>query len=646
MDRLFIMPRLGTQQGKIPTITIEGADQETIKVVNYNNDLRAARLFTDLRTIIEFLNDRLPAALMSKLSKILIPNLTSRLISTRLSLSIPSTLDDLPGFEELLEETKRFEDVIYRKEWTRERELSDWVDRAPKVWLAKRRETSIDTTRKILAAGIGKVEIVERSETQTVEVTASEEALVSGIAEASGADEWNATANKQEDEKMPDARPVKEEEKPAEPAGFLQDDEDDDAVDGWGLDEDIDMDDQPVEELEKKPELKPESTAESTAEPTAAAEPSAEEPENEDALPDDDEMDWGAWGDDDDELSVGVPSTTATNPRKKSMSESKKPEAAKEISTSKEPVAPKNTTTFPETVKSQEITLTENYTITAIPTALISLISRLLSEANDLQTNPKYASSPIAPAGKGILTISTLILATFRALAPLHYTDGLKSYMYLYNDCTYLSSNLPGDISEKDTSQILTFGKRHYLQEMEAQRAIFLDYLDGAQGFAGCTSDALQRQECDAAIGSTIYRLREIHSTWSTVLSKSALFQSIGMLLNTIVTKLVNDIEDLSDISEPESVRLAKYCGDIMGLEEELFMKVGMAQIYCTTWTKFVFVRRILESSMVQIMGMVRDDGILKNVLTAEEIVELVKALFAESEIRKQCIDYVRRGGH
>jgi centromere/kinetochore protein ZW10 len=594
IDRLFIVPRLETQEGRIPTVT---AEDNTLRISGQDNDLRAARLFSDLRLITDFLGSHLPATVMEKFSRILVPNLTSRLISIRLSSSVPPSLDELPAFEELLEETTRFEEGLHKMGWTRERALSDWVERAPKVWLAKRREWSLDAARTILTRGIMDVETVKRSETETIQ--------------AEEADDWNVAWNDEEEEIAPNEPPKveSEPEKPAQttqPAGFLVDD-DDDGADGWGLDEDLGLDDdneEPTKEPESIPEPKPE----------------------EEATLDHEEIDWGVWGDHiEDEENEETPSKSVSN-------------TAKRPSTSQAALEPPK-----KGITTKDVTLTEVYTITSNPRALLELISTLLVEATQLQTNPKYMSSPIASAASGIRAIPTLILSVCRALAPLYY----KSNMYLYNDCTYLTEQLPPEVSEKDKLQIAVFAKRQYSREMETQRAIFCDYLDGAQGFASCT-ETLQRQECDRAINATIKHLRSLYAEWQSILSKSALYQSMGSLLNTVITKIVNDIEDLSDISEPESVALAKYCADIAGLEEEFFPgRTGtldsppVTPIYCPGWVKFRYLEQILSSSMTDIMKLVRE-GCLRE-FEKEELVDLVRALFADSDFRRSCIEDIRR---
>ncbi|KAI5857585.1 Centromere/kinetochore Zw10-domain-containing protein [Tricharina praecox] len=619
IDRVLIVPRLETQQGRIPNVAVDG---DAIRIAGQDNDLSAARLFSDLRLIIDFLNTQLPSAVMSNLSRTLIPSLISRLISTRLSSSVPPSLENLPAFEELLKETKRFEDGLHDANLTRERELSDWVERAPKVWLAKRRESCLDAARKVMASGVGEVEQVERSETQTIDAEDGQGALVAGVADISGAEDWNAAWNEEEDNVASDEQPKQETlkrelEKPVDHTGFIEED-DDDGANGWGLDEDLGLDDH--DEPPKETELTSKS----------------EEPTLEFSTPQeqDDDIGWGSWADDadgddrEDHDPVPVSSGAPKHSRKPSVQAS----ASSHV----------NKTSAPK-----DITLTETYTITSTPRALLSLITSLLSEATQLENNPQYKSSSIASAASGILTVPTLVLAIFRALAPLYYAVDLKSNMYLYNDCTFLSSELPPEVNERDVSQIVTFGKRQYSHEMEAQRTILNDYLDGSQGFVSC-DDPLQRQECNRAVAATTSRLREIYNAWKTVLSKSALYQSMGSLLNAVITKLINDIEDLSDISEPESVALAAYCADLGSLGEELFPGRNpgtppITAIYCGNWVKFRYLEQLLQSSLADIM-MLASEGCLKD-FEEEEVVELIRALFADTEVRGRCIEDIRRQG-
>ena len=250
--------------------------------------------------------------------------------------------------------------------------------------------------------------------------------------------------------------------------------------------------------------------------------------------------------------------------------------------------------------------------------------------------------------------------------------------MFLYNDSLYISEQLRKfsrdhilkssiyviqGISkyslDSDISALEFFGKRAYGKEMESQRTILGDLLDGAQGLTNCTEHPFV-QACDTAVNSTVDRLRDVHSQWKTVLSHSALLQSTGSLLSTIISKVMSDIEDMSDISEPESQRLTSYCNRIISLED-LFLPestpppasggfdeqktvVPLAAVYTPKWLKFQYLANILESSLVDIKFL-WTEGELSLEFGAGEVIDLIEALFADTEHRRRAIGEIRRGG-
>lgn len=238
--------------------------------------------------------------------------------------------------------------------------------------------------------------------------------------------------------------------------------------------------------------------------------------------------------------------------------------------------------------------------------------------------------------------------------------------MFLYNDILWLAENLrqrTGTLPKRtgqaklgfadiEISSMESFARRIYGKEMESQRTIIGDLLDGAQGFVNCTEPPFS-QECDVAISSTIKRLRDVHKEWSTILSHSALLQSIGSLLSTIAKKVIVDIEDMSDISEPESQRLAAFCNSIASVED-LFTppesvittpedhSIPLTAVYTPNWLKFQYLANILESSLVDIKFL-WIEGELRLEFDVEELVDLIEALFADSEHRRRAIAEIRR---
>jgi centromere/kinetochore protein ZW10 len=271
----------------------------------------------------------------------------------------------------------------------------------------------------------------------------------------------------------------------------------------------------------------------------------------------------------------------------------------------------------------------------------------------------------VSPAAQDLLLLPGLLLSMYRASAPNFYGQDICGNMFLYNDSLYIAEKLRSFAEHQakrnssntaldnqlnfDISALELFGKRCYGKEMESQRTILSDLLDGAQGFANPTEEPFA-QQCDLAISSTVDRLREVHAQWKDVLSHSALLQSIGSLLGTVINKMILDIEDLSDISEPESQRLTAFCNGVIALAD-LFISddeaggekaVSRTAVYTPHWLKFQYLANILESSLADIKYLWMEAE-LSLEFGKEELIDLIVALFADSEHRRRAIGEIRR---
>lgn len=310
-----------------------------------------------------------------------------------------------------------------------------------------------------------------------------------------------------------------------------------------------------------------------------------------------------------------------------------------------------NTNGEQEQEQDQEIVLTERYTITDIPDHLIEVIGRDISDATTLQQTPHRSLNDVNASG-ALLALPTLAIAMFRATASTHYSNTTHlGNMHLYNDSSYIADKL-SSASPTDTASMLKFARAAYAREMDVQRTILLDLLDGAQGFANCTQNPYN-QACDDAVASTVDQLRRLHKSWQPILSTSALLQSIGALLNTSIAKFINDVEDLEDISEAQSHRLAAFTAEFTSLQD-LFLQVSgsgneseepipMTAVYVPLWLKLQYLSQILESSLVDIEYL-WSEGELSLEFESEEVVELVRALFADSQRRRTVVGMVKRG--
>src|SRR5436853_1218160 len=147
--------------------------QATLRTSTAHADLTIKSLLFDLEQTIIFLNNYLPSEFTKPLSAILMPKLCTKIKDTWLDSAVPASLDDMTAFQNAIALVQVFANNLKELEWLGVDELEEWVVNAPRTWLAKRRETSLDWIRNQLALGesvispeyisLVKIEISKRS---------------------------------------------------------------------------------------------------------------------------------------------------------------------------------------------------------------------------------------------------------------------------------------------------------------------------------------------------------------------------------------------------------------------------------------------------------------------------------------------------
>jgi protein transport protein DSL1/ZW10 len=596
-ETLIFRPRTGKSLGSAQrSIQILGP---VIKSTDQRPGSSVEDLLTDISAGFNYFSLIMPTPLAAQFLPLLSPSVVSSLISGPLASAVPPDLGGITMFANTLSVVRNFADTMGKRKWPGGTELIQWVENAPKVWLQHRSNSTLSSIRQLLARGAGKPRSVERVETQQVPIEDK------AFQENGEPDDWNASWSDDEDDG--DGHTAKATPKKVESA------EEEDEAGAWGFDE----------------------SEEKTGD--------QEEDESED---------WG-WGDDNDQ----DPSTPARNPR----------------GTKKQQ---KHGATKKEQPASREVTLRESYYITAVPEQILEIVVQAVDDADSLTSSPAETYGPIKPAGEGLYSLPGLILSMYRACAPNAYMRDPSGNMFLYNDSLYLAEQLRAFADHHarktassalgiaaDIASLETFGKASYGKEMEAQRTIVRDLLDGAQGFAHCT-EAPFAEACELAVSSTTERLTQLHAQWSDVLAPSALQQSLGSLLATVTNKMLVDVEELSDISEPESQRLVAFCQRIELLErlflpaeerdipedadseqnEQLAARAAMAaSVYSPGLLKFQWLSQILEGALADIKFWWTESE-LALAFAPEEVVDLIEALFADSDHRRRAIAEIRRG--
>jgi centromere/kinetochore protein ZW10 len=603
-DKIIVAPRLviGSDQ-VVSAIVMKGDD---IRVAGHLTDMSVRATLEDIQAMAEYLSTRLPPAVATPLSEKLVPVIASRLISSWLRPAVPLSMDGVQDFQEILSLVLGLAEYFDELEWSGQNRLRDWVDKSAEIWLASRKEAAIATVQRLLPRRVQEKTTVERVETQMI---IKGDGILGGKEEQE--EDWGAEWGDEEGEQTQEKKESKVQEE--------EEDVEEEDMSAWGIDEEEEYQDQPNEQIKVE--------------------------EKEDAG----EVDTEAWGwGEDEEAQPAPPPLPATK-------------AVSQHASNGPTIAPQKST--------KEVTLRETYTVTAIPDSIIEIIMHVVSDVGTLN-QPELVTSAIAPASAGLYSIPSLLMAMYRATAATHYSKDVAGNMLIYNDCTRLSDRLRLFLQEQaandttstlpqhlrpsirlklddDIKAIEAFGKRAYGREMESQRTIIRDLLDGAQGFQTCTT-APFAAECDNAIAMTIDRIGEVKQQWQNILSHSALLQSLGSIVSTALTKFVTDVEDMPDIAEDESRKLHGYCVSLSSLAS-LFQSNDnsgeardMTGIYTPNWFKFQYLSEILDSSLADIK-MFWSDGELKLEMEAEEVVDLIKALFAESEHRRKAIAEIRR---
>ena len=548
-----------------------------------DNKKDASNIVDCLSSLFNFLHTNFPSRLGAAIGNTLSEELTGALIRDWLTPAIPLDLSDLRHSYPIQTKVGELADLLLSCQWPGHEALTLWMDRVPHLWLDKRRTSSLDAVRTALKAQRGPNREVQRTERQRV---SKEDAAFA----ENGVDDWNASWTDEEPETT------------AALANTGNKEEED--LSGWDFDEE---------------------TGNSSSAVTSPSKANGNVEESADA--------WG-W-DEDNADETGLNDTKAQTDKA-------------------------NMESTNGSAQRREVTLTETYTITDIPDHLLDIISKEVQDAEQIKVGD-YAAFENISASAGLFSLPTMILAMFRATAPAYYSTTISDgNMHLYNDGMYVVEKLRDLANSTPLPQLLQdcdvldrFARTAYAREMDLQRTVLRDLLDGAQGFVNCTQFPYSA-ECENAVSSTIARLRSVNQDWMSILSHSALLQSIGSLLSTVIEKIVKDVEDMEDISEAESQRLTLFCSQISALED-LFLSerpvpaeeahgdaVPLTAVYVSNWLRFQYLSNILESSLVDIKYL-WTEGELSLEFTADEVIELIKALFAESSHRRNAIAEIRR---
>ncbi|MBW0504702.1 hypothetical protein O181_044417 [Austropuccinia psidii MF-1] len=301
--------------------------------------------------------------------------------------------------------------------------------------------------------------------------------------------------------------------------------------------------------------------------------------------------------------------------------------------------------------ESQTLIHAEQLTISKTAQEILQLVTDMVEDAIAFE-KPILSNSCLSQSSQGLIQVAFDVLDLFRIVMPIYHSKLLQSVPALSvqfaNDCAWLSKEIKliGRLKEEKETERISKNLDDLCREVRAsqmasQQAVLMECLDPAEGFVE-TSNEQRFLVCQRACKQVVHTLERLSQVWRSVMSKSQYLQSMGTLVESVLQRILEEIEAQADIGENDSKQLNELCRSLHGLIE-LFelVEFNRADIcrYVPNWFKFCFLSELLEASMADIMWM-HQEGHLSE-FSKHEIVGLLKALFADSQLRAKNIDFI-----
>ncbi|KAL7795334.1 hypothetical protein V8C37DRAFT_38699 [Trichoderma ceciliae] len=635
LDAAVVSPRMDATRSSILGIKVEG---DVLELAG-TSDGSAESLLSDLEQILTFIAQKLPADLLRPLTDVMMGDIIPKLTREWLNPAVPTGLRDLDDFQALVSKLKGFCEALQHSGFTGFEQIQDWASKAPTIWLEKCRETSLDSVRFKLASGIGQSKRVEKIERQMVSIAEGKELSRTGAGAVADTNDWGeAWGEEWDDDKAGD------EVEPAPQADDLKEPpsrDDDDAADAWGWDDNDDTNKQANEERQEE---------------------TLEEKDTTEAANGDDSADAWGWGDNDGDANQN------TETKKPSKVPDDEDDGADAWGWGDDGDAPAPAPAAHKMKsgkgkwETRELVFKETYSISSMPEPVLELIFSILEDGAAL-TKDGNEYSLLTATAPGLFSLPTFVLALFRAISPHYYSSDAGGNMFLYNDAMYLAEKL-SDFSlawklreeltprarsmlriDNDVRTLKSFANRSYSNEMSLQKTILQDLLGGSQSLA-------QQDDKESSIEAGTARIRSVAATWDPILKRSVWSQAVGSLADSLASRLISDVLDMSSIGQDEAYSIAQLIASATKLDD-LFVPsklAGTAPVpdempttaqYAPSWLRLKYLGEVLQSNLNEVKFLWCDSE-LSLYFTVDEVIDLIHASFEDNARTRETIKEIK----
>ncbi|XP_062107314.1 centromere/kinetochore protein zw10 homolog isoform X2 [Humulus lupulus] len=237
----------------------------------------------------------------------------------------------------------------------------------------------------------------------------------------------------------------------------------------------------------------------------------------------------------------------------------------------------------------------------------------------------------------------------------------------MHNDCLYLSQEILGLAYEyrpdfpssiKEHAVFVDLAPRfHVMAEQILQRQIQLviynlkEAIDGADGFQN-THLKHAYESAKFSIDQVIFILEKVHIIWEPLLMPSTYRRSMSMVLESVFSRITRDILLIDDMAAEETLQLQRLIH--LMLENLSSLLESLANVHQTenlqesmtqtlddlipSLRKMHRLAELLDMPLKSITAAWESGDLLSSAFTLKEVQDFIKAIFADSPLRKECL--------
>ncbi|CAK7349053.1 unnamed protein product [Dovyalis caffra] len=309
--------------------------------------------------------------------------------------------------------------------------------------------------------------------------------------------------------------------------------------------------------------------------------------------------------------------------------------------------------------------LSERCLVSKAATQLMDLVHQTLKDI--CLSSPRVALEFYHAARDAILLYEAVVPVKLE-----RQLDGVNQVAVLmHNDCLYLSQEILGlafeyrsdfPISIKEHAVFVDLAPRFQVMAEEIlQRQIHLvisnlkEAIDGADGFQN-THQIQQFESAKFSIDQVVFILEKVHIIWEPLLLPSTYKKSLCMVLESVFYRITKDILLLDDIAAEETLQLQRLIHlmleSISSLLDSLISVIqkekpkeyhtspldDLIPSLCKFHKHSLQFSELLDMPLKSITAAWESGELISIGFTMLEVKDFIKAIFADSSLRKECL--------